>query len=89
MSSHCFTKPPPVAFFGLRAVRSHDLNRIDRRIIMCMMLIAALALIWNLLGNERGRQLRRPYLADCNCSCFAMMILAIRARNVPISLRSS
>jgi len=28
MSRHCFTKPPSVAFFGLRAVRSHDLNRI-------------------------------------------------------------
>jgi hypothetical protein len=26
------------------------MNRIGRRIIMCMMLIAALALIWNLLG---------------------------------------
>jgi hypothetical protein len=26
------------------------MNRIGRRIIMCMMLIAALALSWNLLG---------------------------------------
>jgi hypothetical protein len=26
------------------------LNRIGRRIIMCMLLIAALAMIWNLLG---------------------------------------
>jgi hypothetical protein len=25
-------------------------NRIGRRIIMCMLLIAALAVIWNLLG---------------------------------------
>jgi hypothetical protein len=25
-------------------------NRIGRRIIMCMLLIAALAIIWNLLG---------------------------------------
>jgi hypothetical protein len=27
------------------------MNRIGRRIIMCMMLIAALAIIWNLLGR--------------------------------------
>jgi len=26
-------------------------NRIGRRVIMCMLLIAALALIWNLLGH--------------------------------------
>jgi len=26
-------------------------NRIGRRIIMCMVLIAALAVIWNLLGR--------------------------------------
>jgi len=26
------------------------MNRIGRRIIMCMLLIAALAIIWNLLG---------------------------------------
>jgi len=26
------------------------MNRIGRRIIMCMLLIAALAVIWNLLG---------------------------------------
>jgi hypothetical protein len=32
------------------------LNRIGRRIIMWMLLIAALAVIWNLL-DERGRQL--------------------------------
>jgi hypothetical protein len=30
------------------------MNRIGRRVIMCMLLIAALALIWNLLGAERG-----------------------------------
>jgi hypothetical protein len=28
------------------------MNRIGRRIIMCMLLIATLALIWNLLGTE-------------------------------------
>jgi hypothetical protein len=28
-------------------------NRIGRRIIMCMLLIAALAVIWNLLGQMR------------------------------------
>jgi hypothetical protein len=27
------------------------LNRIGRRIVMCMLLIAALAIIWNLLGH--------------------------------------
>jgi hypothetical protein len=27
------------------------MNRIDRRIIMCMLLIAALAIVWNLLGG--------------------------------------
>jgi len=27
------------------------MNRIGRRIIMCMLLIAALAVIWNLLGQ--------------------------------------
>jgi hypothetical protein len=26
------------------------MNRIGRRIIMCMLLVAALAMIWNLLG---------------------------------------
>jgi hypothetical protein len=26
-------------------------NRIDRRTIMCMLLIAALAVIWNLIGH--------------------------------------
>jgi hypothetical protein len=34
------------------------------------------------------QHVKRPYLADCNCSRFAMMA-AIRARNVPISLRRS
>jgi hypothetical protein len=29
------------------------LSRIGRRIIICMLLIAALAVIWNLLGAER------------------------------------
>jgi hypothetical protein len=29
------------------------MNRIGRRIIMCMLLIAALALIWNLHGPAR------------------------------------
>jgi hypothetical protein len=29
------------------------LNRIGRRIIMCMLLIAALAMIWNLLGASQ------------------------------------
>ena len=39
--------------------------------------------------GKRGRPLtERPYLADCNCSRFATMA-AIRARNIPISLRSS
>jgi len=28
------------------------MNRIGRRIIMCMLLIAALAIIWNLLGSR-------------------------------------
>jgi hypothetical protein len=28
---------------------------------MMLLKIRALAVIWNLLGNERGRQLRRPY----------------------------
>jgi hypothetical protein len=41
-------------------------NRIGRRTIIAMLLIAALAVIWNLLGpligNERGRQLRQSYL---------------------------
>jgi len=36
--------------------RVQHLNRIGRRIIMWMLLIAALAVIWNLL-DERGRQL--------------------------------
>jgi hypothetical protein len=27
------------------------INRIGRRVIMCMLLIAALAVIWNLLGH--------------------------------------
>jgi len=27
------------------------MNRIGRRIVMCMLLIAALAVIWNLLGH--------------------------------------
>jgi hypothetical protein len=27
-------------------------NRIGRRVIMCMLLIAALAVIWNLLGAQ-------------------------------------
>jgi hypothetical protein len=27
------------------------MNRIGRRIVMCMILIAALAVIWNLLGQ--------------------------------------
>ena len=29
------------------------MNRIGRRTIMCMLLIAALVIIWNLFGNER------------------------------------
>jgi hypothetical protein len=33
------------------------MNRIGRRIIMCMLLIAALALVGIRSGNERGRQL--------------------------------
>jgi hypothetical protein len=33
----------------VRNARSLEWNRIGRRIIMCMLLIAALALIWNLL----------------------------------------
>jgi hypothetical protein len=37
------------------------MNRIGRRIIMSMLLIAALAVIWNLLGTYvRPPQLRRP-----------------------------
>jgi len=28
------------------------MNRIGRRIIMCMLLIAALAIVWNLLGGR-------------------------------------
>jgi hypothetical protein len=29
-----------------------DLNRIGRRTIMCMLLIAALAIVWNVLGGR-------------------------------------
>jgi hypothetical protein len=35
----------------VRNVRSLEWNRIDRRTIMCMLLIAALAVIWNLIGH--------------------------------------
>jgi hypothetical protein len=30
---------------------SPELNRIGRRVIICMLLIVALAIIWNLLGQ--------------------------------------
>jgi hypothetical protein len=33
------------------SVAAPAMNRIGRRIIMCMLLIAALAIIWNLLGR--------------------------------------
>jgi hypothetical protein len=33
-----------------RLFAEYSMNRIGRRIIMCMLLIAALAVIWNLLG---------------------------------------
>ncbi len=33
-------------------MRSPGMNRIGRRIIMCMLLIAALAIVWNLLGGR-------------------------------------
>jgi hypothetical protein len=32
-------------------IRGFGVNRIGRRIMMCMLLIAALAVIWNLLGH--------------------------------------
>jgi hypothetical protein len=39
------------------------MNRIGRRIFMCILLTAALAVIWNLFGHERGSQLRRSHRA--------------------------
>jgi hypothetical protein len=45
-------------------------NRIARHVIMCMLLIAALAVIWNLLGGgSRGFQPSPagPNLACLNC----------------------
>jgi hypothetical protein len=35
----------------LRGLKSYGMNRIGRRVIMCMLLIAAFAIIWNLLGR--------------------------------------
>jgi hypothetical protein len=40
-----FTSSPLLVRAEGRAVRSHDLNRVARRTIMCMLLIVALALV--------------------------------------------
>jgi hypothetical protein len=44
-------RPPKLAAPGAKSPIVYSMNRIGRRIIMCMLLIVALAVIWNLLGH--------------------------------------
>ena len=54
---------------------------------MCMLLIAALAVIWNLfVANERGRQLRRPLLDNKIDALTAFGLFAVTAMLVCYAL---